>query len=101
MPSATTDLRSAAQLDDGAHHRGVVVGRARCSWCTKLRSIFRLSMGSVEVAQRRVAGAEVVHRQPTPSARSWFSAASAPVDARHQDVLGELQRQVLRLAGPT
>jgi hypothetical protein len=94
MPSATTTLPSEAPSSTMARTTAASLAPP-CRRLTKLRSIFRLSMGSVDRwLSAGVAGAEVVDGQRHAQVAQLFQHRPGGFQARHQDVLGQLQAQV-------
>ena len=78
------------EADDQAYERGVVVGDARPS--TNSRAILRMSSGQVaQVAERRVAGAEVVERELHAEVAQLLQGLGAADRVLDEQRLGDLE----------
>jgi hypothetical protein len=87
--------QAAAEQHDRAHHGlfGVAAVQARHEAAVDLQAVQRQRR---QVRQRRIAGAEVVDGQQHAEPLELGQCAQRAFHARHQDVLGELDAQVLR-----
>ena len=96
MPSATTSRCEG--LAQAEHRGGQPRGHRRCAGgqqrAVHLEDVER---EAAEVAQRRVAGPEVVHREADAERAQLVRAAHREVDVGHHHRLGDLERERRRL----
>ena len=99
MPSATIDLPSDAPSKTIARSdRGFAASRAAARWTKRAIDLQAVDRQADRWRKRRVAGAEVVDRSGRRRGRAARSSVGSAASRRsHQDVLGQLERQLARL----
>ncbi len=89
------ELHAVAEGDDGAHDGGVVrvVGQAADEGLVDLQEV---QGQALEVAEGRIAGAEVINRQLYAQALELMQHIEGFFGLAHDEVLGDLQLQAAR-----